>query len=103
MFRSLRARLLAAIAVVAVLSVALAVAIGAALTRREIERTTLRDLSAQADLLASRERQALLPFSRSAGRMRQARPTQVRRIASRAARRALMSANAGSGWRLCSS
>jgi len=67
MFRSLRARLLAAIAVVAVLSVALAVAIGAALTRREIERTTLRDLSAQADLLASRERPALQPFSRSAG------------------------------------
>ena len=67
MFRSLRARLLAAIAVVAVLSVALAVAIGAALTRREIERTTLRDLSAQADLLASRERPALLPFSRTAG------------------------------------
>jgi len=59
--------LLAAIAVVAVLSVALAVAIGAALTRREIERTTLRDLSAQADLLASRERPALQPFSRSAG------------------------------------
>ncbi len=67
MLRSLRARLLAAIGIVAVLSVALAVAIGAALTRREVERTTLRDLSAQADLLASREQQALLPFSRPAG------------------------------------
>src|SRR5215210_1187703 len=64
MLRSLRARLLAAIAVVAILSVALAVAIGAALTRREVERNTLRDLSAQADLLAAREQKALLRFSR---------------------------------------
>ncbi|MBD0328548.1 MAG: HAMP domain-containing histidine kinase [Thermoleophilia bacterium] len=64
MARSLRARLLAAIGVVAILSVALAVAIGAVLTRRAVERNTLRDLSAQADLLASREREALLPLGR---------------------------------------
>ena len=34
------------------------------LTRRAVERNTLRDVSAQADLLAERERDALLPFSR---------------------------------------
>ena len=64
MLRSLRVRLLAAIGIVAVLSVALALAIGAALTRRAVERNTLRDLSAQADLLVSRERSALLPLAR---------------------------------------
>jgi two-component system, OmpR family, sensor kinase len=62
--RSLRARLLAAIGVVAVLSVALAFAIGAALTKRQVERSTLREISAQADLLAERERASLLPLSR---------------------------------------
>jgi two-component system, OmpR family, sensor kinase len=61
---TLRARLFAAIAAAAILSVALALAIGAALTRRAVERNTLRDVSAQADLLAERERNALLPFSR---------------------------------------
>ena len=60
---SLRARLLAAIGVASILSVALALAIGAVLTRRAVERNTLRDVSAQADLLAERERNALLPFS----------------------------------------
>jgi two-component system, OmpR family, sensor kinase len=61
---SLRARLFAAIGAAAILSVALALAIGAALTRRAVEANTLRDVSAQADLLAERERSALLPFSR---------------------------------------
>jgi two-component system OmpR family sensor kinase len=61
---SLRGRLFAAIALVAVLSVALAFTIGAVLTRRAVERNTLSDLSAQADLLADRERAALLPLSR---------------------------------------
>lgn len=61
---SLRARLFAAIAVVALLSLALALAIGAALTRRAVERNTLRDVSAQFDLLVERERKAILPFSR---------------------------------------
>ena len=57
---TLRWRLFAAIGVIAVLSVALAFAIGAVLTRRAVERNTLRDVSAQADLLAERERKALL-------------------------------------------
>jgi two-component system sensor histidine kinase BaeS len=61
---SLRARLFAAIALVALLSLALALAIGAVLTRRAVEQSTLRDVSAQLDLLAERERGAILPFSR---------------------------------------
>ena len=61
---SLRARLFAAIALVALLSLALALALGAILTRRAVERNTLRDVSAQFDLLAEREREALVPFSR---------------------------------------
>jgi len=61
---SLRGRLFAAIGVVAVVSVALAFTIGALLTRRAVERNTLRDVSAQADLLAERERVSLLPLSR---------------------------------------
>ena len=63
---SLRARLFAAIGAAAILSVALALAIGATLTRKAVERNTLRDVSAQMDLLAERERAALLPFSRRA-------------------------------------
>jgi two-component system sensor histidine kinase BaeS len=62
--RSLRGRLFAAIAVVALLSLALALALGAILTRRAVERNTLRDVSAQFDLLVEREREALVPFSR---------------------------------------
>ena len=61
---SLRARLFAAIALVALLSLALALAIGAVLTRRAVERNTLQDVSAQLDLLAERERGAVQPFSR---------------------------------------
>jgi two-component system OmpR family sensor kinase len=63
--RSLRARLFAAIALVALLSLALALAIGAVLTRRAVERNTLKDVSAQLDLLVEREKDALLPFSPS--------------------------------------
>ena len=33
-------------------------------TRRAVERNTLRDVSAQFDLLAEREREALVPFAR---------------------------------------
>ncbi len=62
--KSLRGRLFAAIALVALLSLALALAIGAALTRRAVERNTLRDVSAQFDLLVSREKESVLPFSR---------------------------------------
>ncbi len=61
---TLRARLFAAIGLVALLSLVLALAIGAFLTRRAVERNTLRDVSAQLDLLVERERQAILPFSR---------------------------------------
>jgi signal transduction histidine kinase len=61
---TLRTRLFGAIALAALLSLALALAIGAILTRRAVERNTLRDVSAQMDLLAEREREALLPFSR---------------------------------------
>ena len=60
--RSLRATLLAAIAVVAVVSVALAFTIGAVLTRRAVERNTLRDVSAQADLIAGREQDDVNPL-----------------------------------------
>ena len=59
---TLRARLFVAIAAVAALSVALAFTVGAVLSRRTVERNTLRDVAAQADLLAERERVALLPF-----------------------------------------
>ena len=52
-----------AIGLVAALSVALAFAIGAVLTRRAVERNTLRDVSAQANLLAAREKNALLACS----------------------------------------
>ena len=62
--KSLRARLFASIALVALLSLALALALGALLTRRAVERNTLRDVSAQFDLLVEREREALVPFSR---------------------------------------
>ena len=61
---TLRARLFAAIALVALLSLALALALGALLTRRAVERNTLRDVSAQFDLLVEREKNAILPFSR---------------------------------------
>ncbi len=61
---SLRSRLFAAIALVALLSLALALAIGAVLTRRAVERNTLRDVSAQFDLLVSAEKETVLPFSR---------------------------------------
>jgi two-component system, OmpR family, sensor kinase len=61
---TLRRRLFAAIGAIAALSVALAFVIGALLTRRAVERNTLRDVSAQADLLAERERVSLLPCAR---------------------------------------
>lgn len=61
---SLRTRLFAAIGLVATISVAVAFTIGAFLTRRAVERNTLRDVSAQADLLAERKRTSVsLPCS----------------------------------------
>jgi hypothetical protein len=63
-FASLRSRLFAAIALVALLSLALALLLGALVTRRAVERNSLRDVSAQFDLLVERERDAILPFAR---------------------------------------
>ena len=61
--RSLRTQLLAAIAVVVLLSAAISLAVGAVLTRRAVDRSVLQDVSQQADLLAERERVALLPLA----------------------------------------
>ncbi len=60
--RSLRMQLLAAILLVIVLSSAITLAVAGALTRRATERAVLRDVSQQADLIAERERVALLPL-----------------------------------------
>ena len=56
---SLRGRLVAAIGVASLVSVAVAFAIGAALTRRAVERNTLKDVAAQAELLAARQRESV--------------------------------------------
>lgn len=61
---SLRTRLLLSIGAIVVLSIALTLVFGYVLTRREVERATFRDISHQADVLAQREREELLPFSR---------------------------------------
>ena len=63
-YPSLRTRLFVAIALIVVLSVGLTLGIGLVLTRRSVERANLEDLGHQADLLAQRERTALLPFAR---------------------------------------
>jgi two-component system, OmpR family, sensor kinase len=63
---SLRTRLFGAIALVVVSSIGLMLAVGTTLTSREVERTSLRGLSRQADLLAAQERKALLPLARLA-------------------------------------
>ncbi len=57
---SLRTRLFAATATLVVLSVGVTLGIGVVLTRSAVERAHLEDLSHQADLLATRERAALL-------------------------------------------
>ena len=62
---SLRTRLFAATFVAVVLSIGVSLAIGVVLTRREVERATLRGVANQADLLAANEaKRSLLPFSR---------------------------------------
>jgi two-component system sensor histidine kinase BaeS len=60
--RSLRTQLLAAIAIVVLLSAGISLAVGAVLTRRAVQHSILQDVSQQADLLAQRERVALLPL-----------------------------------------
>jgi signal transduction histidine kinase len=61
---SLRTHLFAAIGAIVVVSVGITLAVASVLTRREVQRSAHRDLVRQADLLAERERVALLPFSR---------------------------------------
>jgi two-component system OmpR family sensor kinase len=60
--RSLRTQLLAAIVVVVLLAAAISLVVGAVLTRRAVDRSILQDVAQQADLLAERERAALLPL-----------------------------------------
>jgi two-component system OmpR family sensor kinase len=60
--RSLRTQLLATIAVVVLCAGAISLAVGAVLTRRAVDRSILQDVAQQADLLAERERVALLPL-----------------------------------------
>jgi two-component system, OmpR family, sensor kinase len=60
--RSLRTQLLAATLLVVLLSAAITLLVGGLLTRRAVDRSELRDVSQQADLIAERERVALLPL-----------------------------------------
>ena len=60
---SLRTRLFVAIGLIVVLSIGVTFSVGLVLTRRSVERANLDDLGHQADLLAQREREALLPFT----------------------------------------
>ena len=62
--RSLRTNLFAATVLVVALSVGLMLAIGSFLTRRAVERATLKDVSHQADLLAEREKLSIVPLAR---------------------------------------
>ena len=62
--RSLRTNLFAATVLVVALSVGLMLAIGSVLTRRAVERATLKDVAHQADLLAEREKKSILPLGR---------------------------------------
>jgi two-component system, OmpR family, sensor kinase len=55
-------QLLAAIVVVVLLAAAISLVVGAVLTRRAVDRSVLQDVAQQADLLAERERVALLPL-----------------------------------------
>jgi two-component system, OmpR family, sensor kinase len=61
---SLRTNLFVAIVLVVVLSIGLMLAVGSVLTRRAVERATLKDVAHQADLLAARERAAIFPCAR---------------------------------------
>jgi two-component system, OmpR family, sensor kinase len=62
-FRSLRARLFAAIGVIVALSVAVTLGLGLVLTRRAVEDATLKDLGHQAALIVGEERAALSPLT----------------------------------------
>jgi two-component system sensor histidine kinase BaeS len=79
-FGSLRAHLVAAVGLVAIACVALSFTIGALLARRAVERNTLRDMSAQADLLAERERAALTPLGKGLESVRPSLDEQRERV-----------------------
>jgi two-component system OmpR family sensor kinase len=78
---SLRTRLFAAIGLLVVFSVGLALAIGSVLTTREVERTALRDLGRQADVLAGRENDNVCPLCRVASLQRSLAPQNERLLA----------------------
>ncbi|HKC77405.1 MAG TPA: HAMP domain-containing sensor histidine kinase [Gaiellaceae bacterium] len=58
----LRSRLFRAIGVVVLICVALTIGLGLVLTRRAVERATLRDLSHQADLIAEPQKNSVSPI-----------------------------------------
>ena len=60
---SLRARLFGAIALTVAICVALTVVVGIVLTRRAVDRSALRDLSHQADLIAGAQSKELSPLT----------------------------------------
>jgi two-component system OmpR family sensor kinase len=60
--RSLRTNLFAATVLVVALSIGIMLAIGAVLTRRQVEHATLQGLAHQADVLAARESRAVFPL-----------------------------------------
>ena len=62
-YPTLATRLFVSIALSVALSIGLTLGIGVVLTRRSVESANLADLGHQADLLAQREREALLPFA----------------------------------------
>jgi two-component system sensor histidine kinase BaeS len=61
---SLGAQLFVAMGLILIISAAATLAVGALLTRRAVDRATLRDLSHQADLLAPREKADIMPLAR---------------------------------------
>ena len=78
--KGLRGRLAAAIGLVALLSVGVAFVIGAVLTRRTVEANALRDLRAEADVYAARERNAVLPCGPSLRSLRVVLGRQGKRV-----------------------
>ncbi|HVH50670.1 MAG TPA: HAMP domain-containing protein, partial [Gaiellaceae bacterium] len=60
---SLRTRLFQAIAAIVLLCIGLTLALGLLLTRRAVDKATLKDVVHQASLIAARERVAVSPFT----------------------------------------
>ena len=61
--RSLRTRLFQAIAAIVLVCIGLTLALGLILTRRAVDKATLKDVVHQASLIAARERVAVSPFT----------------------------------------